>query len=558
MHMQINARALEKALPAVAGFIADSTGIEIRRDEHAETDGKVIYLPKRSDEITLGEHDLVKNVAYLYHEAGHILYSDFDLDFDSPLQKMVSNILEDIRVEQLMIAKFPAARRYLSRLMGMMTEESGGMVPAEASQSEAVILQQYMLHRLRHDVLRQDVLAEVLTETSRVAHEKLPVNMLARLEALMFQVSVCEDTRDTVALANAIITMIQEEKQKEQEAQQEQQPEPHASSQQDGQMQAGQGGQQDQNQNAQSSGQNGQQQANADALDRILNMAEEEMQQGLGEKLQQEINASARGAKSHGNDRYVVMPDVCKAILSERPIDLDGIRRASNAIRTGILQWMSSVAEAEVRHTRSGMSIDASRLWGRKFGIPIFCQEDEGIDLNAAVSIVIDRSGSMSGRIQQAAQAAVAMMLAYDVPGIKTQVTVFPWDRPHRDVGVAIVKDWDETARKFAGRITSLSADGGTPMAEAIMAAAANIVRRDETLKAIMVITDGIPDDLESTRHMIEYARNNGIKVLGVGIGVETAPVFDAPFSVTISSIDGLASSMIGLIRRTFEDRRTQ
>ena len=217
---------------------------------------------------------------------------------------------------------------------------------------------------------------------------------------------------------------------------------------------------------------------------------------------------------------------------------------------------MSSVAEGEVSHSRSGMQIDSSRIWQGRFGGSIFVREDEGIDINAAVSIVIDRSGSMSHTIGHAAQAAVATMLAFDVPGLKTQVSVFPWYGGNRDEGVAVIKRWDESPKQLAGRVASLSTDGGTPMAEAILFAASDVVRREETLKIVMVVTDGDPNDREATKYIIDRARADGITVVGLGIGVDTSPVFDSRYAATITDIGELSASMVKLVKAAFEDNR--
>lgn len=121
--MAIRAQSLDRALPSIAGFIADRTGIPIIRGDRAMTDNKAIYLPRRRSEIDLTERDLVESVAYLYHEAGHMLHSNFKLGATNPLQRALTGTLEDIRIEHLVMGKFPAARRYLSRLVGMVVED---------------------------------------------------------------------------------------------------------------------------------------------------------------------------------------------------------------------------------------------------------------------------------------------------------------------------------------------------------------------------------------------------------------------------------------------------
>ena len=622
--MAMRAQSLDRALPAIAGFIADRTGIPIIRGDRAMTDNRAIYLPRRRSELDLTERDLVESVAYLYHEAGHMLHSNFSLAATNPLQRAITGTLEDIRIEHLVMGKFPAARRYLSRLVGIVVEDGidgqRGFPALDGSEAEPSVLQRYMMYRLRHEVLRQDPMEALSAGAIKVANARLPAGMLTRLDALMFQVTDCATEDEVFDLAAAIISMIKEEKEKEEERkrqqEQQQQQQPQQSGQQDGQDDSqqqgqssdGQSGQQDgqdgspqqgqssgdQQEGDEEGGQGGQQQDQSaessdsssngkgqsgsseeengeaskqsgrgaggsgsddmeDALNQLLNMSDQDVEEDLGEMLQNALNAAANAEGYDGV--HVPMPNVHKARLGTTNVDMVQLRASVNATRTRTMQWMSSVADGDVSHSRSGMQIDSSRIWQGRLGGSIFVREDEGIDINAAVSIVIDRSGSMSTTIGHAAQAAVATMLAFDVPGLQTQVSVFPW-YSNRDEGVAVIKRWDESPKQLAGRVASLTTDGGTPMAEAILFAASDIIRREETLKIVLVVTDGEPNDREATKYVIDRARADGVTVVGLGIGVDTSPVFDTRYAATILNIGELSASMVRLVKAAFEDNR--
>jgi cobaltochelatase CobT len=614
--MAIRAQSLDRALPSIAGFIADRTGIPIIRGDRAMTDNKAIYLPRRRSEIDLTERDLVESVAYLYHEAGHMLHSNFKLAATNPLQRALTGTLEDIRIEHLVMGKFPAARRYLSRLVGMVVEDGAkgesGFPPLDGSEAESAILQRYMMYRLRHEVLRQEPIAALSAGAIKVANARFPQSMLTRLDALMFQVTDCTTEDEVFELADAIITMIKEEKEKEQERnrQQQQQQSGNQAGQNQAQQQGQQSGEQDEGQGAdqqhgQSSGdeqegdedggQGGQQQGQSanssesggagqsdssqeeggeasgmsgrgaggsgsddgmeEALEQLLSMSDQDVQEDLGEMLQNALNTAANNDGYGGT--FIQTPNVHKARLGSVPVDMAQLRASVNATRTRTLQWMSSVADGDVSHSRSGMQIDSSRIWQGRLGGNIFIREDEGIDVNAAVEIVIDRSGSMQHLIGQAVQAAVATMLAFDVPGLKTQVSVFPW-YSSGDEGVAVVKRWDESPKQLAGRVASISTDGGTPMAEAILFAASDVIRREETLKIVLVVTDGEPNDREATKYVIERARADGITVVGLGIGLDVSPVFDTRYAATITNVGELSASMVKLVKAAFEDNRSK
>lgn len=600
----IRAQSLDRALPAIAGFIADRTGIPVIRGSRAMTDGKAIYLPRRRSEIDITEADLLKSVAFLYHEAGHMLHSDFTLAADNPLKRAITGALEDIRIEHLVISRFPAARRYLERLVALMVEQGvevgTGFVEVKAEDKESSIVQWYILYRLRHEVLQQSPMAGIAAGAASIAKQRFPATMLTRLDALMFEVTNCKSEAEVFELADAIIEMIKEEKQKEEErnAQRQQQQQQESDQEQSqAQDQAGQNdGEQQQDASGDSSGdESGQPEGSGDpskdgaagqsadshgdagdddtgkssqgsqdgaggfdaALDQLLNMSDEDIQEDLGEMLRQAINASAQAEGYDGNS--ISVPNVYRPQLRSSPVDIGKVRASINGVRTKVMQWMASAAEEDINHARAGMMIDSSRIWQGRLGGSIFTRKDEGIDLNAAVHFVVDRSGSMQSRIGAAVEAALGAIVAFDTPGIQTQVSLFPWYEElggHRDEGVAVVKKWGEKPTALASRIGGLGTDGGTPMAEAILAATNSLVYRDETLKVIMVATDGMPDDFGATHEIIERARQAGIVVLGLGIELDPSPVFGAGFSASLHNIGELSGAMIKLLRATFETTR--
>lgn len=140
-----------------------------------------------------------------------------------------------------------------------------------------------------------------------------------------------------------------------------------------------------------------------------------------------------------------------RADIKPRPYDLDAIRAASNATRTKTLQWLSSLTDGDETHARSGMQIDPSRIWSGRFGGSIFLTADDGIDTSADIAIVVDRSTSMNRRIREAMKATVASVSAFQVPGIDTHVSVFPWMH-NEDSGVAVIKGWNESLNVLSAR----------------------------------------------------------------------------------------------------------
>ena len=568
-------QTLERALPSIAGFIAERTGIEIHRGERACTTGKKIYLPLRASELEMTEEDLVESVGYLFHEVGHILESNFELQADTPLKKAITGVLEDIRIQHISQKTQPSARRYLSRLVEIMVkrglEKGFGFPPVSAETTEAQLFQFFMLYSLRRHVLEHVAVDAVLPSAEAEMVRRFPVGMRTRLDALMFEVVNCESEDDVFALADDIIEMIKDEKDKEEEQQQQQQQDAgDAADDQDGGdgQDSDQADDGDQDASGSQSGDDGQdapgnsgdsdqspspdgQNAGVKALDDLLGMTDSSIIEDIGSLLQNSLNNSAQQSLVKHQGPVIRVPNLYRADIKPRPYDLDAIRAASNATRTKTLQWLSSLTDGDETHARSGMQIDPSRIWSGRFGGSIFLTQDDGIDTSADIAIVVDRSTSMNRRIREAMKATVASVSAFQVPGIDTHVSVFPWMH-NEDSGVAVIKGWNESLNVLSAKAESIGTAGCTPMAEAILFASSEIIRRPKALKIIVVQTDGEPDDLLATQQVIDVARKSGIYVCALGIGTDPSEVFGTRYSASITSVSELPSAMVGLIKQAY------
>jgi hypothetical protein len=599
----MKAATLQRALPVVAGMIADRTGIEVKTAAGACTDGKVIYLPALP--LNLSEDDFVTAIGYIYHEAGHILDTDFSVPLGVGLERAIINSLEDIRIEKQRMIRSPGARRYLGRLVEILTQRSlegrndgFWLVPADDTVPTSAVFQAFLLYKLRHDVLGQEGI-KPLVDTAEAAMARFPTAMRTRLEALMFEVEQCENTADVSDLAHEIIRMIKEEQEKEQEREEQQQQQQQdkqsadSSDDDDGQSGAGSsaqddsstddGGQsgagddegddsQDGKQQQSAEGGQGDSGVSADAglpeddavsdqtgngtggsnmLKELLGMSDDDVMETLDDMLQNSLNQAANQAARSG--RVVSTANVHPLRLPNKQADTSRIKGAINAIRVRTMAWLSSAAECDTQVVHVGKQLDYTRLHQARFGGPVFTRVEEGIDLNAEISILVDRSGSMESRIQLAGESALATLLAYDIQGIHTQVAAFPVSGYVNgnvdDCGVAIVKRWNESPRFLGGRVQSLTTDGTTPMAEAIFWATCDLLKRDEALRILLVVTDGDPDEFEATREVIDLARKSGVQVLGLGIGSDTRPLFGDKHAAVIGDIKELTGSMIKLIK---------
>jgi len=118
---------LVRSLPYLLGIVAAGTGVSIKTDPNATTagtDGKVIFFPPLP---YVGDELAVYALGFLVHEAGHIRSSDFEVFTGrnkTPLLKMLVNIIEDVRIERLIIGTYPGARHWLNALTTKLVDST--------------------------------------------------------------------------------------------------------------------------------------------------------------------------------------------------------------------------------------------------------------------------------------------------------------------------------------------------------------------------------------------------------------------------------------------------
>lgn len=164
---------LVRALPIVAAAYGEQFGVNVvLSGTDAYTDGKTIYLPLLNAMSELRE----VLFGYLAHEAAHVRSSDFNTlkKCKSPMEKSFTNLIEDIRIERLIQEVFPGTQFTLSAMWSYIVEQ--GMSPsATPEDNEATQLFQYLLHRLRSEVLRRDASTRLAKSSQRVVEQTFPV-----------------------------------------------------------------------------------------------------------------------------------------------------------------------------------------------------------------------------------------------------------------------------------------------------------------------------------------------------------------------------------------------
>jgi cobaltochelatase CobT len=202
---------LRNALPIVAAALGRKLGVEVGVGGHdACTDGRRIQIPDVADDPT--NRDLAWG--YLAHEAAHVRYTDFAVyeqaAREGPLQEMLQNRIEDVRIERELGRPYPGTRATIAKVLRRMLAE-GQMSAPKPTDHPAQVLAAYLLLALRHEVLNQRVLAEEAGKAAATLRQVFPVVFIGRLRSLMDKVPGLTSTAEAVDLARHIRRLIEEE-----------------------------------------------------------------------------------------------------------------------------------------------------------------------------------------------------------------------------------------------------------------------------------------------------------------------------------------------------------
>ncbi len=549
---------LFNALPIVAAAYAERFGVNVViGGDTAYTNGKSINLPNIPEDYP--HKDALWG--YLAHEGAHVRFTDFSVHRNQGIHAELTNIIEDCRIEQLMIKAYPGTGKTLLETASYMLQAGHYQVPT-SSNHPAQILSAFCLYYLQAHGVGQAPLLKPLAETEKVFKDVFPHGAYVRINVLLRQCIDCKSTQEAANLATVILKMIEEEEEKEQAANQDQN---------DDQSQGG--GQSDDQGDSDSSGDAQQNQSpsagDSSSDDQSSSSSSQDEDQGQGDAQQNQSpsaddsssddqsSSSSSQAQSQDEDEDQG-PTLTQQILSAGGADLLGsahdslkrelesvsnthgeanyctVRKArdvpdvpssgsallasSKGASVGIRQQLNGLVQATqrqaTRHTRTGRRISTSRLARVCSGeTRVFNKPDDKVSPNTAVHILLDMSYSMTGEDSIAKEAAIAIALALEtIPGVNPAVTFFYGDSD------APVRSAMRHGERLKADRFHVQPSGCTPMAEALWYAAYELSRCKEERKLIVCITDGSPDCGPSTHKVLNLCKVSGVEAIGIGI----------------------------------------
>ena len=198
----------QQYLPLVARNYAHRFKVDIEiHGQQAYSTRDTIVIPEV--ELTTPQKARVIS-GYIAHEAGHIHYSDFDLlnKLPSEFDRFLVNALEDSRVERKVVDNYPGAYDNLSALNQYLYEDHLGEADTCYRFSKLQIILSYMLFCTQQQLLEYPLSAHMATIFGYEVAALINPQALPQLQAKLMQISKCQNTQDTVDLAQEIRSLM--------------------------------------------------------------------------------------------------------------------------------------------------------------------------------------------------------------------------------------------------------------------------------------------------------------------------------------------------------------
>lgn len=515
--------ALERSLHILGPVLGKKRGVDVRiGGSIACTDGNTIWLPA----LPLDDAEAAAlGFGLLLHETNHLRYTDFAVAKGEGLAGALTNALEDVRIDLLGQQAYRGALREEEALVAALIRR-GEAKACAADAAPARILENYVMWRLEHEVLGVAAAQPLAAAAEHLFCQTFVRAVQEKLDGLMFGVRNCRSTCEAQALAQRIVQTLEAEARAEATSLAAMPDRGAAPS-----------------------------DASPSALRQALDAGPEEHARGIGELAQTALNA--KGREAPGSNLALARGAPLRSAPgagSSAGFALE-VKAATNALR----QRLSGLLQTQMlcRHypAVTGRRIDPRRLGRIETGeARLFMRAMAGLATDTALQILIDRSGSMGasrGRekagvprpIEVARAACYATALALQpVPGLAVAAAAFPGNGQEE---VAILTQFHQRVDRHAARFASLEAGGGTPLAEALLWGAGELLSRPQARRILLLATDGAYD-AQLGRAMTTRLGAARIETLGIGIHCDVSHLF--AHSRTVATIVDLPQAMFDLL----------
>ena len=251
--------------------------------------------------------------------------------------------------------------------------------------------------------------------------------------------------------------------------------------------------------------------------------------------------------------------------------------KEARSLGNQIRRYIQSRARSQVsRHKRHGRLDKASLVKlalppidGGDYNSKVFYDQEKRSVKDTAVTLLVDWSGSMHGRkMQLAADAAGRLAHVLDKQiGIPVEILAFTTARSRCDVG--LLKEYKERglapheiARRFSAFYKYTS---GNNDADALMFAYRRLLKRRESRRVLIVVSDGAPTDAwmgghadANLRWVVDHIQNSkreNVELWGLGICSDTVERYYKRNEV-INDPGEINTKLLAIVKHGYEDYR--
>jgi|GEM_PF-2003366 len=217
---------------------------------------------------------------------------------------------------------------------------------------------------------------------------------------------------------------------------------------------------------------------------------------------------------------------------------------ASSRMRARLMGMLQSIKMQPTSYGLSGRKLAAGRLVRMATGDPrIFRKKVETVEVNTAVMVLLDLSGSMCSRYRVANAAAFALHTTlFGLKGVAVCSAEFSGKNVTPEINILV-----DFGRKPLSENFNHYPFDGTPTHNAIWAGRALLLQRLEPRKILLILTDGCPDNSAATRSATQKALKDGIEIAAIGIMDGSVRNYWDNHRV-IKTIQELPSAMFGIM----------
>lgn len=235
----------------------------------------------------------------------------------------------------------------------------------------------------------------------------------------------------------------------------------------------------------------------------------------LSELIQSELNNMA-AQTSYSELRSVPsFPEIGR--MKSRFGKLDEVEAisASSRMRARIMGQLQSIKRQPGSFGSSGRKLATSKLVKMATGDPkIFKKKIDTVEINTAVTVMLDLSGSMDDKYDVANAAAFALHnTLFGLKGVSVCSLEFSGKSNQPEVNILV-----DFGKKPLSECFNHYPFDGTPTHMAIWAARAMLLQRSEPRKIMLILTDGCPDKGSDTQAATLRTMAEGIEIAAIGI----------------------------------------